>query len=55
MKDLIPLTKKLQRAINKMEKEIKSKDEEIRILRLAFKRLQNSCVSVANLTPVSIC
>lgn len=54
MKELIPLVKKLNIAIDKMEQKIKSKDLELRILRTAYQRLQNTCVNVSNLTTVNI-
>lgn len=54
MKELIPLVQKQNIAIDKMEQKIKSKDLELRILRMAYQRLQNNCVNLSNLTAVSI-
>lgn len=54
LKEHVTLTKKLTIAIDKMKKQIQSKDLELHTLRQAYQRLQSNSVDLANLSTVSI-
>lgn len=54
LKQHVALTKKLKIAIEKMEKQIQSKDSELHTLRQAYQILQSNSVDLTHLSTVSI-